>query len=176
MKITLIAFKVQRRLFPRVQLIASQHGSDETLALNMRYALIWTYGHLDYCHIHGNMFCCSVLDNHGVQILAHATTIVLCISTTFLTFIQLFARFGLDELTHLGLVMLECQWIRQSMVQVTASLFVSKPVMTSSNGNIFRVSGPLCGEFIGHRWLPRQRPVMRSFDVFCDLRLNKRLS
>ena len=24
-------------------------------------------------------------------------------------------------------------------------------MMTSSNGNIFRVSGPLCGEFTGHR-------------------------
>ena len=38
-------------------------------------------------------------------------------------------------------------------------------VMTSSNGNIFRVIGPLCGEFTGHRWTPPpppQRPVMRS--------------
>ena len=41
---------------------------------------------------------------------------------------------------------------------------------------IFRVTGPLCGEFIGDRWIPSQRPVMRSFDVFFDLRLNKRLS
>ena len=28
-------------------------------------------------------------------------------------------------------------------------------MMTSSNGNIFRVTGPLCGEFIGHWWIPR---------------------
>ena len=27
-------------------------------------------------------------------------------------------------------------------------------MMTLSNGNIFRVTGPLCGEFIGHRWIP----------------------
>ena len=27
--------------------------------------------------------------------------------------------------------------------------------MTSSNGNIFRVTGPLCGEFTGHRWILR---------------------
>ena len=27
-------------------------------------------------------------------------------------------------------------------------------MMTSSNGNIFRVTGPLCGEFTGHRWTP----------------------
>ena len=26
--------------------------------------------------------------------------------------------------------------------------------MTSSNGNISRVTGPLCGEFTGHRWIP----------------------
>ena len=27
--------------------------------------------------------------------------------------------------------------------------------MTSSNANIFCVTGSLCGEFIGHRWIPR---------------------
>ena len=27
-------------------------------------------------------------------------------------------------------------------------------MMTSSNGSIFRVTGPLCGEFTGHRWIP----------------------
>ena len=43
-------------------------------------------------------------------------------------------------------------------------------MMTSSNVNVFRVTGHLCGEF------PTQRPVTRSFDVFFDLRLNKRLS
>ena len=29
--------------------------------------------------------------------------------------------------------------------------------MTSQNGNIFRVTGHLCGEFIGLRWIPRTR-------------------
>ena len=48
-------------------------------------------------------------------------------------------------------------------------------MMTSSNGNIFRVTGPLCGEFTGPGDFPTQRPVTRSFDVFFDLRLNKRL-
>ena len=48
--------------------------------------------------------------------------------------------------------------------------------MTSSNGNIFRVTGPLCGDFTGPGKFPTQRPVTRSFDVFFDLRLNKRLS
>ena len=49
-------------------------------------------------------------------------------------------------------------------------------MMTPSNGNIFRVTGHLCGEFTGPGEFPTQRPVPRSFDVFFDLRLNKRLS
>ena len=47
-------------------------------------------------------------------------------------------------------------------------------VITSSNGNIFRLTGPLSGEFTGE--FLSQRPVTRSFDVFFDLCLNKRLS
>ena len=50
-------------------------------------------------------------------------------------------------------------------------------MMTSSNGNMFRVTG-FCGGI--HRWLrevtgefPSHRPVMWSFDVSFDLRLNK---
>ena len=39
----------------------------------------------------------------------------------------------------------------------------------------FRVTGPLCGKFTGHGEFPSQRPVTRSFDVFFDLRGNKRL-
>ena len=49
-------------------------------------------------------------------------------------------------------------------------------MITSSNENIFRVTGHLCGEFTGPSEFPAQRPVTRSFDVFFDLRLNKRLS
>ena len=49
-------------------------------------------------------------------------------------------------------------------------------MMTSSNGNIFRVTGHLCGEFTGPGEFPPQRPVTRSFDVFFDLHLNKRLT
>ena len=49
-------------------------------------------------------------------------------------------------------------------------------MMTSSNGTIFRDTGPLCGEFTGPGEFPAQWPVTSSFDVFFDLRLNKRLS
>ena len=46
-------------------------------------------------------------------------------------------------------------------------------MMTSSNGNILHVTGPVGGEFTGDR---SQRPVTQSFDVFFDWRLNKRLN
>ena len=49
-------------------------------------------------------------------------------------------------------------------------------MMTLSNGNIFHVTGPLCGEFTSSGEFPTQRPMLRNFDVFFDLRLNKRLS
>ena len=62
---------------------------------------------------------------------------------------------GLARLWHL-----QARWWRSFM-------------MTSSNGNIFRVTSHLCGvpgEF------PTQRTVTRSSDVYFDLRPNKRLS
>ena len=40
-------------------------------------------------------------------------------------------------------------------------------MMTSSNGNIFRVTGPLCGEFTGHRWIPRTKAI--DVDLWCFL-------
>ena len=49
-------------------------------------------------------------------------------------------------------------------------------MMTSSNWNIFRVTGPLYVEFTGPGEFPTQGPVTRSFDDSFDLRLNKRLS
>ena len=49
-------------------------------------------------------------------------------------------------------------------------------MMKSSNGNIFRVTGHLCGEFTGPRWIPCKRPVTRRLHVFFDLRLNKLMS
>ena len=49
-------------------------------------------------------------------------------------------------------------------------------MMTSSNGNIFRVTGPLCGEFNGHQWIPRTKASDAGLWCFFYLRLNKRLS
>ena len=41
-------------------------------------------------------------------------------------------------------------------------------IMTSSNGNIFRVTGPLCGEFTGHRWIPHTKAS--DAELWCFLR------
>ena len=49
-------------------------------------------------------------------------------------------------------------------------------MMTSSNGNIFRVTGHLCEELTGPGEFPAQRPGTRNFDVFFDLHPNKRFS
>ena len=49
-------------------------------------------------------------------------------------------------------------------------------MMTLSNGNIFRVTGPLWGNPPVIGGFPSRRPVTRSFGVFFDLRLNTRLS
>ena len=49
-------------------------------------------------------------------------------------------------------------------------------MMTSSNENIFRVTGLLCWDSPTTGEFPAQRPVTRSYDVFFDLRLNQQLS
>ena len=90
-------------------------------------------------------------------------------------------------LTHICVTRL--QWVEKTHFHVvefwvschtfdTPLLSLDWPLymMTSSNGNIFCVTGPLCGEFTGPGKFPAQRPVTRSFDVFFDLGLNKRLS
>ena len=40
-------------------------------------------------------------------------------------------------------------------------------MMTSSNGNLFRVTGHLCGEFTGPRWIPRTKTT--DAELWCFL-------
>ena len=46
-------------------------------------------------------------------------------------------------------------------------------MMTSSNGNIFRVTGLLCGEFTGYRWIPLTNVSDAELSCYFDQRLNK---
>ena len=62
---------------------------------------------------------------------------------------------------------------KTSTLRNTGPLWGNSPVsggFPSQRANIFRITDPLWEEFTGHR------RVTRSFDVFFDLRLNKRLS
>ena len=58
--------------------------------------------------------------------------------------------------------------IRPSVIQ-EVTLLLTSWWRHWSNGNLFRVTGPLWGDSNSHRWIPSQRPVTRSFDQ----RLNK---
>ena len=49
-------------------------------------------------------------------------------------------------------------------------------MMSSSNWNIFRVTGHLCGEFTGPRLIPRTKASEAELWYFIDLRPNIRLS
>ena len=57
-----------------------------------------------------------------------------------------------------------------------ADKMLEKFIMTSSDGNVFHVTGLFLRESTGHRLLPSQGWVTRGVDVFFDVRLNKRLS
>ena len=45
---------------------------------------------------------------------------------------------------------------RSNLTSRVAKLVFWNIMMTSSNGNIFRVTGPLCGDFTGHWWIPHK--------------------
>ena len=61
-----------------------------------------------------------------------------------------------------GLVPKRCLSITWTNYDIVDLIHIGVPTpqcatMTSSNGNIFRVTGHLCGEFTGPRWIPRTK-------------------
>ena len=63
-------------------------------------------------------------------------------------------------------------YVKWHSPKVSIPLVVSRqvPMMTSSNGNIFRVTGHLCGEFTGPRWIPPHNGQWRGalmFSLIC---------
>ena len=75
---------------------------------------------------------------------------------------------GIGE--HSGLITVYriryCDWSLQCWTRM----------ITSSNGNIFRFAGPLCGEITGHRWILLTKASDAKLLCFLWSRLNKRLS
>ena len=85
----------------------------------------------------------------------------------------------ISVLTHICVT--RPQWVKifiRFVTEFRRCICTAKPphIMTSSNGNIFRITGPLCGEFTGHRWIPLTKASDAEVWGFLDLRLKKRLS
>ena len=63
-------------------------------------------------------------------------------------------RFPVDELhVHVTTLMSEKSDVTWAWGSLVGYIFM----MMSSNGNIFRVTGHLCGEFTGPRWIPHTK-------------------
>ena len=87
-----------------------------------------------------NDLCRSNNCSHKDSFLIYSTTFnIICINLIPHVNILLFSLFP-----NLRCRRRFTQWFHNSM-------------MTSSNGNIFRVTGHLCGEFTGPRWIPRTK-------------------
>ena len=54
----------------------------------------------------------------------------------------------------LNLTLVDVTYVKYFVRTKSISTSSSVVMMTSSNGTIFYVTGLLCGEFIGHRWIP----------------------
>ena len=87
--------------------------------------------------------------------------------------------------THKRTVFYTTQILRQNSIQMRKQIHIRfntiwtkyTIMMTSSNWSIFRVTDPLCGEFTGHRWIPRTKGQWRgALMVSLICALNKRLS
>ena len=65
-------------------------------------------------------------------------------------------------------------WLRVVMCKAVPCQDVF--MMTSSNGSIFRVTGHLCGEFTGHRWIPHTKASDAELWCFLWSARDKRLS
>ena len=55
---------------------------------------------------------------------------------------------------------------REAFWQSETRIVWSLSMMTSSNGNIFRFTGHLCGEFTGPRWIPLHKGQWRGALMF----------
>ena len=51
-------------------------------------------------------------------------------------------------------------------IESSLLIYITPFMMTSLNGNSLRVTGPLCGEFTGHRWIPLTKASDRELWCF----------
>ena len=60
-------------------------------------------------------------------------------------------------ITRYHVWMKNCDVVATAVVEHDDYYVAGDDMMTSSNGNIFRVTGHLCGEFTGPRWIPHTK-------------------
>ena len=58
------------------------------------------------------------------------------------------------------------QWVNVGNEPIVSSASEMTFMMTSPNENIFRVTGPLCRELTGHRWIPPHKGQWRGALMF----------
>ena len=127
-------------------------------------------------------YCCAIFIWKSVLLLSNFTYVVLMYCTlvpcasiiNLMLFVLRMWAHKPGKLSCSFCYFEQCHWYVYGWVSTEGTS--AQCMMTSSSGNIFRVTGPLCGEFTGPGDFPTQRTVTRSFDVFFDLWLNKRLS
>ena len=57
-------------------------------------------------------------------------------------------------------------WCRRTSAVLYILVWIMHFMMTPTNGNSFRVTDPLCGEFAGHRWIPLAKASDAEFWFF----------
>ena len=91
--------------------------------------------------------------------------------------LSLYQRLNFGSYHHANFIVIDAVSNNKNSNMTILSFSEMQPcMMTSSNGNICRVTGPLCGEFTCHRWIPLTKTSDAGSDVFFNLCLNKRLS
>ena len=110
-------------------------------------------------------YLCIVIDINGLLRLMITTTLFINVSLLLPLFSKNHSFTSKDRVPSAGIIEwrlcksrdISCGGIRLNHKKRQISFPCDFSMMTSSNGNIFRVTGHLCGEFTGHRWIPRTK-------------------
>ena len=133
---------------------------------------------LNFCHIMSSWFCLAYAHWFVVPclFLSYDALLVSCtlfifvisgVTEEFSIYVCIFVRCALFHLDHIMGSWCSLAYVHWLVVLVIFCHLMrsrcSLVMMTSSSGNIFRVTGPLCGEFTGNRWIPRTK----MFSLIC---------
>ena len=102
--------------------------------------------------------------NHKIQMM-QAETHVIYDKTKILQILEIAVlahnNVAVDDFVFLYISLItghQCLWLPLCFVS-RCPLYLYLRMMTSPNGNVFRVTSPLCGESTGLRWIPRTKGI-----------------